>query len=103
MTNLPALKAPSASGTVARLMVRQSLPAQVSGYVSRYHVGLEVDDATPPVMAGDRGLERVGDQRDLERPGRLVHAGDGEAHAVDRDGSLQRHEPGDGCGRADRT
>src|SRR6266851_4560869 len=97
ITNLPSLMSAIASGTVARLIARRSLPAKVSLQgsldVAGDYVGLEVGDSALLVAPRDRVFQRVGDQGDFERAGRLVHRGHGEAHAVDRDRALDRDEP----------
>src|SRR4029077_7427545 len=51
-------------------------------------VDLEVDDRSFPVASGDRVLQRVRDEGAAERARLVVHAGDGQAGAVDRDRAL---------------
>src|SRR6266566_4511014 len=101
MTNLPALKSAIASGTVARVMVRRSLPAEVSGDVPRDDVGFEIDDRASFVPAGDRSFKRVGYESHFEGAGGLVHLGHGEADAIDRDGSFDGHKPRQAGGQLD--
>src|SRR5712692_4672708 len=106
MTNLPAWKAAIASGTVARPICLTNVTGQgfgllaetleASGDVTGDDVGLEVDDRAWPVVAGDGHLERVGDQRDSERAGWLVHGSHGQADTVHCDGYLCGDEFGQG-------
>src|ERR1700681_1936710 len=72
------------------------LPAQVSSHVPGHDVSFEVDDRAAFVTGRDRALDRVRDQGDPERAWRLIHRRDGQAHAIDGNGSLDRDKPRDG-------
>src|SRR5258708_29655175 len=114
ITNLPSLMSATASGTVARLIGRRSLPAEVSLQgslmgslqgsldVTGDYVGLEVDHGALLVAVRDRVFQGVGNQGDLEGAGRLVDRRHCEADAVDRDRALDRDEPRKGGGQLDR-
>src|SRR5258708_21410998 len=109
ITNLPSLMSATASGTVARLIGRRSLPAegslqgslmgslQGSSDVTGDYVGLEFDHGALLVAVRDRVFQRVGNQGDLEGAGRLRDRGHWEAAPVGPDRALDRDEPRTGA------
>src|SRR6202035_4226473 len=72
------------------------LPAEVSGHVTGHDVRLEIDDRASTVTTCDGHLERVRDEGDPERAGRLADTSYRQAHAIDRDRPLDGDEAGDG-------
>src|SRR6266705_2893563 len=101
ITNLPASKSAIASGTVARLMAPLILPVEVSGHVAGHDIGFEVDDRAGFVGAGDRDLESVRDEGDLERACWLVHRHHGEAYAIHSYRAPGGDKPGQRGGKLD--
>src|SRR4051812_23486642 len=87
----PAAMSSSAASMVANsISVRGTLdidsrPEELL-HVLRHHVHLQVDLTAHCDLSQDRALERLGNQRDVERL--VVDAGDREAHPVDRDRAL---------------
>src|ERR1039458_7501983 len=65
--------------------------------VSRDHVDFDVDAVGDLKFAQRGDLERVRNDIDVEIP--AVDFVDGEAHAVDADGTLRRHEAHQGYGQ----